>query len=428
MTTEPPGVLLRTREPFVVMAKSIGPVCNLDCTYCYYLPTASLYEQPHQFRMSQETLETYVRQFIEASPGPTVPFFWHGGEPTLAGMDFYRRAVDLQRQYLPEGWECWNNLQTNGTLLDDEWCAFLAAEHFDVGISIDGTRWLHDANRKDRRGRGSYDQVLAAVRRLQVHGIQPDLLCTVTAAIAREPVAVYESLRALGTGWMQFIPIVVHEPDGGVTPESVVPEDYGRFLSTIFDLWMHRDIGELNVQYFAEILRVWAGGEASVCWLAPSCGRVLVVEHDGAVYSCDHFVDSGHLLGNLGSEHLGTLVDRPRQQQFGAAKRDLLPGQCRRCQWLDVCNGACPKDRFVQTSDGEPGLNYLCDGMRAFCEHVEQPARHMIRRVRAGAPVTTVMSELRAMSKERWAGVGRNDPCICHSGRKAKACCWAQRP
>ena len=410
------------------MGKAIGPICNLDCTYCYYLSTAEFYARPHQFRMSDEMLETYVRQYIEASPGPVVHFGWHGGEPTLAGVDFYRRAVELQRQYLPEGWTCWNNLQTNGTLLDEAWCAFLAEANFDVGISVDGTRLLHDASRKDHQGEGTYDRVVRSVKLLQAHGIQPDLLCTVTEAIAQEPLSVYQALRELGTGWMQFIPIIIKGPEGQAIGQSVSPASYGRFLNTIFDAWMHQDIGRLNVQFFAEILNVWGGGEAHVCWLRETCGRVLVVEHDGAVYSCDHFVSPQHRLGDLGTAHLGDLVDLPVQQAFGLHKRDGLPEQCRACPWLAVCSGGCPKDRIAVTAEGEPGLNYLCDGLRQFYAHVEEPAKHVIKRIRAGAPAATVMSELRTFSRLRWDGIGRNDPCICGSGRKAKACCWAQRP
>lgn len=417
----------RTAEPFVVMVKPVGPICNLECSYCYYLGTARFYERPHQFRMSDEMLDTYVRQYIEASPGPVVHFVWHGGEPTLAGLDFYRRAVELQQRYLPEGWSCWNNLQTNGTLLDDEWCAFLAEAHFDVGLSIDGTPWLHDAQRKDHNGQGTYQRVLAAAHRLQAHGIQPDLLCTVTAALAEEPVSVYRALRSVGSKWLQFIPIV-RRTAGGATPDSVSPEAYGRFLSAVFDEWMHHDIGTMNVQFFAETMRVWAGGTASLCVMAPTCGRVLVVEHDGAVYSCDHFVTPEHRIGDLDGADLGTLVDAPVQVRFGMDKRDGLPEQCLSCPWLSVCNGGCPKDRFALAEDGAPGLNYLCDGFRRFFAHAEQPATHITQRVRGGASAATVMAELRAQTLERWRGVGRNDPCICGSGRKAKQCCWSLRP
>ncbi|MFC2010007.1 anaerobic sulfatase maturase [Chloroflexota bacterium] len=427
-----PGEVQRTaipsNEPFVVMTKPVGPVCNLECSYCYYLETARLYTRPHRFRMSDALLETYVRQYIAASPGPVVLFVWHGGEPTLAGLDFYRHAVELQKRYLPQGWTCWNNLQTNGILLDDEWCSFLADTHFDVGLSIDGTQWLHDAYRKDRLGRGTYESAAAAVRRLQAHGIQPDLLCTVNSAVAKEPVSAYRALRNFNTRWVQFIPIVERTPDGQVTPESVTSEAYGRFLCTVFDEWVHHDLEKLNVQFFAEISLVWSGGTASLCWMAPTCGRVLIVEHDGGVYACDHFVSPGHYIGNLETSLLSTLVDSPVQRRFGNDKRDRLTAQCHSCTWLRVCNGGCPKDRFAVTEDGEPELNYLCSGLRQFFAHAERPLKQVIERRRRGISPEVIMAELYAESLARWKGIGRNDPCPCGSGQKAKNCCWSLRP
>ncbi len=428
MVTELANQPTRASEPFVVMAKPVGPICNLECGYCYYLDTARFYSRPHQFQMRDDVLETYIRQYFEASPGPVVHFVWHGGEPALAGLGFYQRVIELQRRYLPDGWTCWNNLQTNGTLLDEEWCSFLAEHHFDVGLSVDGTRWLHDTYRKDRGGHGTYDRVAATLHRLQAHGIQPDILCTVTSAVAEEPLPVYRSLKALDATWVQFLPIVRRGAGGQVTPESVSPKAYGRFLCTVFDDWVHHDLGRLNVQFFAETSLVWAGGAANLCWMAPTCGRVLVVEHDGAVYACDHFVTPEHRIGDLEDSHLGTLVDSPVQRQFGAAKHDRLPAQCLSCPWLAACNGGCPKDRFVLTADGEPGLNYLCDGLRAFFVHAERPLRHFVERGRNGIGAETIMAELRAESLVRWRGIGRNDPCLCGSGLKAKRCCWERRP
>jgi uncharacterized protein len=418
----------QVREPFVVMAKPVGPVCNLACSYCYYLDTDRLYERPHQFRMSEALLEKYVRQYIEASPGPVVSFVWHGGEPALAGLEFFQHAVELQKRYLPRGWNCWNNLQTNGTLLDNEWCSFLADEHFDIGLSIDGTRWLHDACRKDSRGQGSYDRAVASVRNLQAHGVQPDLLCVVTSAIAKEPLNVYRALRDLKTGWIQFIPVVRRTPDGQVTPDSVTGEAYGRFLCAVFDEWIYHDLGKLNEQFFAEMSLVWSGGDASLCWMAPTCGRVLILEHDGGVYSCDHFVNTEHRIGDLENSSLAELIDSPVQHRFGVDKRDRLPRQCLSCSWLAVCNGSCPKDRFALADNGEPGLNYLCSGLRQFFTHAEKPLKYAMARKKQGLSPETIMAELRAESLARWKGVGRNDPCPCGSGRKAKQCCWAQRP
>jgi uncharacterized protein len=415
-------------EPFVVMAKPVGPLCNLKCTYCYYLETERFYESSHPFRMSDSLLEMYVRQYIAASPGPIVQFTWHGGEPTLAGLDFYRLAVELQKRYLPEGWNCWNNLQTNGILLDDEWCSFLADARFDVGLSIDGAPWLHDEYRKDRSGHGTYERAVAAVHRLQAHGIQPDLLCVVTSATAKEPLAVYRALRDLNTGWIQFIPIVRFTTDGQTTPESVTGEEYGDFLCTVFDEWLRHDLGRLDIQLFAEMALVWSGGNASLCWMAPTCGRVLIVEHDGSVYSCDHFVTPDNRIGDIETSPLSTLVDLPVQRRFGNDKQTRLPLQCRSCSWLAICNGGCPKDRSASAEDGEHGLNHLCGGLRQFFAHAEQPLRQVMRLRKRGLAPDAIMAELRAESLARWRGVGRNDPCPCGSGRKAKHCCWFRRP
>ncbi len=416
-----------TSEPFVVMAKPVGPLCNLECSYCYYLETKSFHKGSDQFRMSDSLLERFIRQYIAASPGPIVQFTWHGGEPTLAGLDFYRLVVELQKRYIPEGWSCWNNLQTNGILLDDEWCSFLADNRFDVGLSIDGTSWLHDEYRKDHSACGTYDRAVAAVQRLQAHGIQPDLLCTVTSTAVEDPVATYRALRDLNTGWIQFIPIVRRTTDGQVTPDSVTGEGYGNFLCKVFDEWIRHDLGRLDVQLFAETALILSGGTASVCWMAPTCGRVLVVEQDGGVYSCDHFVAPDYRVGDIETSRLGALVDLPIQRRFGNDKRDRLPMQCRSCSWLAICNGGCLKERFALAEDGEPGLNYLCDGLRQFYAHAEQPLRQVMQLRKRGVTPDVIMAELRAESLVRWRGIGRNDPCPCGSGRKAKQCCWSKR-
>ena len=415
-------------QPFVVMVKPVGSRCNLECSYCYYLRTKYAGQAPQPARMTDETLERFIRQYIGASHGPAVSFTWHGGEPALAGLDFYRLAVELQRRYLPEGWNCWNSLQTNGLLLDDEWCSFLAEARFDVGLSIDGAQWIHDEYRKDHRGGGTYGQAAAAVRRLQDHGIQPDLLCTVTSSSAAEPLAVYRALRGLGTGWIQFIPIVRRDGDGKPTPDSVSGDGYGDFLCSIFDEWALHDLGRLDIQLFAEAMRVWSGGDASLCWMAPSCGRALIVERDGGVYSCDHYVDEAHHIGDIGVSLLGELADSPAQLRFGEAKRSGLPGRCLSCAWLALCNGGCPKDRFALSEDGEPGLNHLCRGLSRFFSYAEPAAKLIALLTEKGYTPEAIMGELRAYMRSRWKGVSRNDPCPCGSGRKAKNCCWERRP
>lgn len=415
-------------QPFVVMAKPVGALCNLECSYCYYLETGRFHQSPQQIRMSDSLLERYIRQYIAASPGPVVQFTWHGGEPTLAGLDFYRLAVDLQKRCLPEGWSCWNNLQTNGILLDDEWCSFLAEARFDVGLSIDGTEGLHDKNRKAHGGGGSYKRAAEGIRRLQAHGIQPDLLCTVTSEAAKEPLAVYGALRDFNTGWVQFIPIVRLTAEGQPSAESVTGEAYGDFLCAVFDEWLRHDLGRLDVQLFAEMGLVWSGGTASLCWMAPTCGQVLIVEHDGGVYSCDHFVNPDHRLGDIEASSLETLADLPAQRRFGSEKQSRLPLQCRSCPWLAVCNGGCPKDRFALSEDGERGLNYLCAGFRKLFAHAEQPLKQVMQLRKRGLQPEAIMAGLLAESRVRWQGVGRNDPCPCGSGRKAKHCCWSKRP
>ena len=382
------------RKPFVVMAKPVGSRCNMRCAYCYYLEKGKFSAHAKQSRMSFDLLEKLIRQTIEAGDG-TVSFTWHGGEPTLAGLDFYKKVVELERKYLPRGWEVWNNIQTNGLLLNDAWCKFLRENRFDVGVSIDGARWVHDKNRRDRGGAGTYERTVRAVRRLQAAGIQPDLLCTVTSDAAGDPLGVYRALRELGTGWVQFIPVIVRDETGGLSPESVTPEGYGAFLCAVFDEWATHDLGSLDVQLFAETARIRAGGEANLCWMAPTCGRVLIAEEDGAVYACDHFVDGEHRLGNLSAGRLDALANSERQLVFGDAKRDTLTAECRRCPWLSCCNGGCPKDRFGVSGDGEPGQYLLCKGLKRFFAHADGPLNRVMALSSRGMRPKQIMEQLR---------------------------------
>ena len=407
------------------MVKPVGSLCNLRCSYCYY--GARHHSAAGRQIMADELLELFVRQYIEASTGPVVSFTWHGGEPTLAGLDFFRLAVDLQKKYLPKGWSCWNNLQTNGTLLNDEWCKFLAEENFDIGLSIDGPQWNHDLYRKDSGGHCTWQSAADAAARLKSRGIRPDLLCTVTAESAKDPLAVYRALRGMDTGWVQFIPIVRRNAEGRVTPDSVSGAAYGKFLCAVFDEWALHDMGRLDVQLFAETMRVWAGGESGLCLMAPVCGRALIVEKDGGVYSCDHFVNPDHRIGDILSSPLGVLAGSPAQIRFGNDKRSRLCAKCRACRWLAVCGGGCPKDRFAFTDDGEPGLNYLCEGLELFFSYIN-PAAKIIQNLKIkGLPAEEIPGALRKMFHAKWEGVGRNDPCPCGSGLKAKNCCWNKR-
>ncbi len=419
---------VEVKRAFTVMAKPVGSICNMRCSYCYYLGTDSLSLTPERRTMPQDLLEKFICQYIEDSTGPVVPFTWHGGEPTLAGIDFFKLVIRLQEKYLPDGWECWNNLQTNGLLLNDEWCTFLAENHFDVGLSIDGSRLVHDKYRFDAAGRGTYDRVAAAADRLLKNGVRPDLLCTVTSDAAERPLEVYRGLRDLNTGWMQFIPIVRWKDDGTVTEDSVTPERYGTFLCDVFDQWLMNDLERTQIQLFAETISVLKGASPGLCWMAPECGRVLIVEKDGSVYSCDHFVDKEHLLGNLSSDRLGELVNLPEQIEFGKSKREKLTSQCRECRWLPMCGGGCLKDRYSLSKDGEPGQYYLCSGLEKFFSHSVPKLRKLLSLQRSGKKSKEIMEEFRAEERARWEGVGRNDPCPCGSGKKAKNCCWYKRP
>ncbi len=383
--------------PFVVMVKPVGSRCNMRCAYCYYLEKGRYSAHEKQTRMSFALLEKLIRQTMESSPGPVVSFIWHGGEPTLAGLEFYRKAVELEKRYLPRGWQVWNNLQTNGLLLTDAWCRFLKENRFDVGVSLDGSQSVHDTHRRDLGGAPTWERTKKAVARLRRAGVEPDLLCTVNAATLRDPLGVYRALRETGCGWVQFIPVVARGADGQLTGESVTPQGYGDFLTAVFREWVTHDLGKLDVQLFAEIARILAGGEASLCWMAPTCGRVVIAEEDGAVYACDHFVDPDHRLGDLAGSRLGSLVESPFQQAFGAGKQTALSGECGACPHLALCNGGCPKDRFGQSASGEPGQYYLCSGLRAAFDLAVPVLRQVMAWSRQGLSREDIMDRARAL-------------------------------
>jgi uncharacterized protein len=382
---------------FHAMAKPIGSTCNIDCAYCYYLHKEHLLNQHRGRRMELSMLERYIRQYIEAQNGSEIIFSWQGGEPTMLGIGFFRDIVEIQRRYAPKDRRICNDLQTNGTLLDDEWCAFLKENDFLVGISIDGPRELHDAFRVDRKGQPTFDKVMRGIGLLKKHGVQFNTLTVVNRINARRPLDVYRFLRnELGSTYIQFIPCVEpkdfrsiapqHWPDESmptlgssaarpgnadsvVTEWSVDPEDWGYFLSRTFDEWCKKDVGRVLVNLFETAIVQTMGRPAQTCVTAEFCGKALAIEHDGEVYSCDHYVYPEWSLGNIRATHLGEMAFSERQQRFGYAKRDSLPEYCRQCRHLRLCWGECPKNRFVKSPDGEPGLNYLCSGIRRFHDH-----------------------------------------------------------
>ena len=377
------------------MTKPIGPICNLDCEYCYYLEKEKLYPRGENFRMTEAALAHYVEQYIRVSPGPHVEFVWQGGEPTLMGLDFYQRAVALQKRFLPAGWTCSNAMQTNGTLLDDAWCRFFKEESFLIGLSLDGPAHLHDPYRYDKAQRPTHPQVMRGLRLLQAHGVEYNVLCVVNRLNAEHPAEVYRFFKERGVTWIQFIPIVEHLGGTAVSDRSVEPEAYGRFLSAIFDEWVRHDVGRVFVQVFEECLSVWAGFSANLCIFARTCGRALAMEHNGDVYACDHFVEPAYKRGNIHLVPLAEIVDSPEQVQFGRDKEDGLPDYCRRCEVRFMCNGGCPKERFMLTPDGEPGLNYLCAGYRRFFNHVDPAMRRMAALWKAGVSPAVIMEERR---------------------------------
>jgi uncharacterized protein len=435
---------------FHILAKPTGAICNLDCKYCFFLSKEMLYPGS-RFRMADELLEEYMRQYIEAQAVPQVTVAWQGGEPTLMGVDFFRRSIEFAEKYKKPDMTIEYTIQTNGTTLDDEWGEFFREHSFLVGISIDGPQALHDAYRVDKGGKPTFDRVMRGLDLLKNHNVDFNVLCTVHAANADHPVEVYRFFRdELGAEFIQFIPIIerasettlpvanlgwgerpgetrplyIQEGDL-VTERSVQPEQYGRFLIGIFDEWVRRDVGRVYVQHFDVALGAWVGQPGGVCIFAPTCGNALAIEHNGDLYSCDHFVEPDYLLGNIQDVPMIELVASDEQRKFGQDKQDSLPRYCRECEVRFACHGGCPKNRFIETPDGEPGLNYLCAGYKAFFNHIDQPMRIMaelLRRDRAPAEIVQILAAQEAQKQVAFASAKRNDPCPCGSGRKFKRC------
>jgi uncharacterized protein len=377
---------------FHLMAKPGGSRCNLSCEYCFYLRKGALYPESRS-RMSDEVLEEYIRQTIEAHRIPEVTFAWQGGEPTIPGIDFFKKAISFQETYCRPGMVIHNTIQTNGVLLDDEWCKFFKEYRFLVGISIDGPRELHDACRTDAAGKGSFDRVMQGLALLKKHKVEFNILCTVNAVNGDHPLEVYRFFRdVVKAQFIQFIPVVERDQkSGSPTPLSVGPEQYGKFLIGVFDEWVKHDVGTIYVQHFDSALANWYGEPHGICVFSPACGSALVIEHNGDIYSCDHFVDRDHLLGNILTESLTGLVNSERQRQFGLSKRENLPNYCRKCPVLFACRGECIKNRFSVTPDGEPGLNYLCEGYRMFFSHIDRPMKFMVQELNAGRAPANIM-------------------------------------
>lgn len=418
---------------FHVMMKPRGAICNLDCKYCYFLSKEMLYPGSN-FRMGDDLLDEYIKQYIESQQAPEVTFAWQGGEPTLMGLDFFEKAVAIQKKYQKPGTKIFNTLQTNGTTLDDKWCSFFHAHDFLIGLSLDGPEHIHDAYRVDKGGKPTFKTVMKAARMMQEYEVEFNILTTVHAANADHGVEVYRFMRdVVKTKFLQFIPIVERDNETGyqegedVTNRSVTGKKYGKFLISIFDEWVRKDVGNMYVQIFDVSLAAWSGHGAGLCIFMETCGDALAMEHNGDLYACDHYVEPEYRLGNITEIPMMDMVLSEQQRAFGEAKRNTLPQYCLECDVRFICNGGCPKNRIINTPDGEPGLNYLCAGYKAFFKHIDGPMQFManeLRNRRAPANIMAYIKEQEAeyKQKSRLATVGRNDPCPCGSGRKYKRC------
>ncbi len=401
-----------------VLSKPTGAICNLDCSYCFFLDKEEFYPGS-KFRMTDEILEIYIRQLIEAHKTPEVTVAWQGGEPTLMGVDFFRKAIAYQEKYRKPGMTFENTLQTNGTLLDDEWCEFFKENNYLIGLSLDGPRELHDANRVDKKGSPTFDRVMRGLRLLQKHGVEYNILTTVNRINAAHPLEVYRFLRdEVKTTWIQFIPVVERINEDGktlyqqgvtVSENSVLPKQFGNFLTTIFDEWVRKDVGKIFVQTFEAAVRSWLNMPTGMCFFSPTCGSGVALEHNGDLYSCDHFVEPDYLLGNIQEHSMAELVGSDRQFKFGQDKLDTLPKYCRECEVRFACHGECPKHRFIHTPDGEPGLNYLCAGYKQFFTHIDEPLKIMVDLFNKGRAAEEVMQKLaiKDRTKKKPAGFGK---------------------
>lgn len=356
-------------DNFQIFVKPVGAACNLACQYCYYLEKDNLYPENSNSVMPEDLLENYIVQHIEATSGTELFFSWHGGEPTLAGLNYFRRIVELQQKHKPKNSRITNGLQTNGSLLDDEWCRFLAEEKFVVGISFDGPEEFHSIYRNSKNGKSTFETTVRAFRLLKAYGIACEILCVVHAKNAGHPLRVYNFFKELNADFVTFIPLVEKNASGKVTERSTPAKAFGEFLCAIFDEWKTFDIGKLKIQIFEETIRSAFDLEHSLCILKKTCGRVPILEHNGDFYSCDHFVSPEYRVGNIRETPLVELLESRQQKAFGESKYTLLPNYCLNCEVLPMCHGACPKDRLIFTPEGEPGLNYLCEGYKLFFGH-----------------------------------------------------------
>lgn len=396
-------------RPMYIMTKAAGSMCNLACKYCYYLEKNNLYREQQsdrRFIMTDDTLEWFISMYIQSQTTPQVLFCWHGGESLMRPLSFYKRVVELQKKYAA-GRIIDNTIQTNGTLLDDEWCRFFRDNNWLVGVSVDGPQEFHDEYRRNKMGAPSFRKVMQGINLLKKHGVEWNALAVVNDFNADYPLDFYRFFKEIECRYIQFTPIVerilprkdgrylaspMDAQDIPLADFSVLPAQWGDFLCAVFDEWVRNDVGEYFVQIFDATLANWIGEQPGVCSMARTCGHAGVMEYNGDVYSCDHFVFPEYKLGNIRTHTLVEMMFSERQQRFGADKRDRLPGQCRQCRYLFACNGECPKNRFATTADGEPGLNYLCEGYRKYFDHVAPYMDFMANELKHQRPPANVMN------------------------------------
>ena len=407
--------MINRKQPFHLMAKPAGPDCNLACTYCFYLEKEALFQEQKVHRMTDDVLESYIKQYCESQNTPELIFAWQGGEPTLMGIKFFQKAVQLQRKY-SAGRPVQNSFQTNGILIDNEWCKFLAKEKFLIGLSLDGPRHIHDKFRVDRDGKPTFDKVMKALKLMKAHRVDFNTLTCVTRQNAQYAVEIYDFLKSTGSTFLQFIPIIERKPDDAATrlglklalppdlaaddnddrvmPWTVQPKQYGQFLVAIFEEWVRRDVGTVFVQIFDVMLNAWMGMTPPLCVFAEKCGNSMIIEYTGDLYSCDHFVYPEYRLGNILKTPMIDLTASPQQTTFGNDKYDKLPEYCKMCDVFFACHGECPKHRFITTPTGEPGLNWLCEGYKLFMHHIDPYMKTMTQLIRSNRPAADIMTML----------------------------------
>jgi uncharacterized protein len=451
---------------FQVMVKPIGASCNLNCAYCYYLEKDKLYKDKRNTKLPVDVMETFIRQNIEAHEVPVVQFVWQGGEPSLLPIDYYKKAIEIQNKYAGKK-RIENAFQTNGTLLDKEWCRFFKQNGFLVGISIDGPKDLHDHYRVYKKGAPTWERIMQSIELLKEYQVEWNTLSVVNDVNAKHPMEVYHFLKEIGSHYLQFIPIVEriannvpdeslrlvapsYKGDVELAPWSVNPEDFGHFLISIFDEWVRQDVGNYYVQHFDVALANWVGERPGLCAFSPTCGEAPCLEHNGDLYTCDHFVYPNQYLGNIMKDHLKGLAKSEKMLQFGKDKQATLPSQCMECDYRFACNGGCPKNRIAITPEGERGLNYLCDGYYDFFSHIHPYMQFMADQLEKEQPPANVMEWVRKMDfrksikssgriniptnqpkkniQPQKKKIGRNDPCPCGSGKKYKNCCMGKMP